>query len=679
MRFWSKSSLPYASLCFLFILVFTVIAILYTQHSNAVANKQFQYHASVISNDVWALNQEGIKAYLRLAANTSHYKTLHVAIPGENNYLQVTSSGLHGLVKVLHQGHLITTKERSADIFYGDLIIGKLTGTQYVRVIIPLFNILIFLLLLLLTSCFILYLNQNRQDLQEEVRERTENLRLSERRFHDLVNLLPEMVLETDLDGKILYVNHTAKETLGLDKEELSSNFFDLVAKTDQLTARNNFQDALQGEKSNLIELTIKPLTGRELPVLVRSAAMYRNNKVNGARMIAVDISERRMLEEQLHRDQKMKAIGLMAGGVAHDLNNILSGIISYPELLLLELSEDSPMRRPLEAIHCSGLEAANVVADLLTVARGIAPTREIADLNTLVHNYLQSPDFLQLRNRYPLVRVTTDLVADPPPISCSPIHVRKCLMNLITNGFEAIEGRGALHVSTKIEAFSSHNTREDLAPGNYSLIIIADTGSGINKEDLERIFEPFYTKKVMGRSGTGLGLAVVWNTMRDHGGRVWVDSDSSGTIFTLVFPSVNAACQTEATSGDSHDLRGNGERILVVDDELRQREIAAELLLSLNYRVETAASGDAAIDYCRNFDTDLVLLDMLMPPGRNGRSTYEKILHYRPQQKAIIVSGFAEDDDVRVTLAMGAAMFLSKPYTLQQLGSAIRQTIQQC
>jgi len=165
--------------------------------------------------------------------------------------------------------------------------------------------------------------------------------------------------------------------------------------------------------------------------------------------MIVIDITERQLLEEQLNRDQKMKAIGLMAGGVAHDLNNILSGIVSYPELLLLDMDQENTLRRPLEAIRRSGLEASEVVSDLLTVARGIAASKEITSLNVLIRSYFDSTDFQQLKTRNPLIGFDISLASELRNISCSPIHVRKCLMNLIINAVEAIQGQGTISIVT--------------------------------------------------------------------------------------------------------------------------------------------------------------------------------------------------------------------------------------
>jgi CheY-like chemotaxis protein len=192
----------------------------------------------------------------------------------------------------------------------------------------------------------------------------------------------------------------------------------------------------------------------------------------------------------------------------------------------------------------------------------------------------------------------------------------------------------------------------------------------------MRHIFETFYSTKVLGRSGTGLGLTIVWNTMREHGGTVHVASGSSGTTFELFFPSINAKINHQTKKDNWQDYTGTGQMILVVDDEPRQREILTGLLTSLNYEAVTVSSGEEAEQYLRQNSVDLVVLDMIMSPGQNGRTTYENILKIHPGQKAIIASGFAKDNDVQATLAMGASYFIAKPYTIEQIGRVIYKTL---
>jgi CheY-like chemotaxis protein len=257
-----------------------------------------------------------------------------------------------------------------------------------------------------------------------------------------------------------------------------------------------------------------------------------------------------------------------------------------------------------------------------------------------MVRDYLASPDFLQTRSRFPLISFHTSLNPNLSNISCSPIHIRKCLMNLITNGVEAIQGKGTVTIVTAnhFQGEAAPYSTQILPEGNYVKITVGDSGSGIAPHEIDHIFEPFFTKKVMGRSGTGLGLAVVWNTMRDHGGVVSVVSDRHGTTFELFFPAV-ADRVVEAAMQDWQAWKGNRERVLVIDDEARQREIASQLLTLLNYSVATMPSGEKAVEYLRKHSADILILDMIMAPGQNGRATYEQILKIHPGQKAVIAS----------------------------------------
>ncbi len=389
------------------------------------------------------------------------------------------------------------------------------------------------------------------------------------------------------------------------------------------------------------------------------------------------EMLEKDRLQAKLYRSEKMEALGLMAGGVAHDLNNILTGIVGYPDFLLVDLPEDSPLRRPLEAIKDSGSRAAAVVADLLTIARGAVVERQPMNLNTLIEEYLQSPEFKEIKTRFPAITCTTAAAPDLKPILCSPVHIKKCVMNLLTNGFEAIDAEGTVSLETKNITFEETENNHSPGPGEWVTLRVSDTGSGISSEDLEHIFEPFYSKKIMGRSGTGLGLAIVWNTIHDHGGSIRVDSSGEGTSFTLFFP-VTDQTQSNQPEELAHSLlKGNGERILVIDDEARQREIALEMLTSMHYDVDSVDSGEEALRFLETNQVDLLILDMIMTPGMSGLETYKKILRIRPGQKAIIVSGFSENEEVMEAMRLGAAVFIRKPYTYARLGTAVKQELQ--
>jgi CheY-like chemotaxis protein len=214
----------------------------------------------------------------------------------------------------------------------------------------------------------------------------------------------------------------------------------------------------------------------------------------------------------------------------------------------------------------------------------------------------------------------------------------------------------------------------DDIREGDYVVLSVSDTGEGIPASDLKRIFEPFYTKKVMGRSGTGLGLAVVWGTVKDHNGYINVESEEGkGSIFTLYFPASREDITAEAASISISEYMGKGESILVVDDVKGQRDLAASMLRKLNYNVASVSTGEKAIAYLKERKMDLIVLDMIMDPGMDGLDTYKKVLEIHPKQKAIIVSGFSETDRVSAAQKLGAGAYVRKPYIIEKLGLAVR------
>jgi len=389
------------------------------------------------------------------------------------------------------------------------------------------------------------------------------------------------------------------------------------------------------------------------------------------------EYQEKQELQERIHRLEKMEAIGLMAGCVAHDLNNILGGIVSYPDLLLIELPEDSPMRKPLETIKHSGKRAADVVTDLLTVARGVTTEKKPRNLNVLINEFMESPEYLRIKSSHPDITCEIALAENLYLVACSEIHIKKCLMNLLTNALEAMDNQGSLSLTTRNRTLKEDQRYNGkLQHAKYVTLRISDTGPGISDEDIDHIFEPFYSRKVMGRSGTGLGLAVVWNTVHDHGGTIHVSSSASGTEFEINLPATEELESELPQSVDAASLLGRGEKILVIDDEDQQRDVASTMLASMGYEVVSVSSGEEALEYLRKHRVDLVILDMIMEPGLSGLMTYEYILKIFPGQKAIIVSGFSKNEDVDKAQQLGAGKYIKKPFTYHQLGVAVKNIL---
>lgn len=385
---------------------------------------------------------------------------------------------------------------------------------------------------------------------------------------------------------------------------------------------------------------------------------------------------ERAKLEGRLERAHKMEAIGTLAGGVAHDLNNILSGLVSLPELLLMDLPEDSPMARDLQTIQDSGTKAAAIVQDLLTLARRGVAVMDVTNLNLIVSEYLESYELKQMRSCHPGVRVESRLVPGLMNTVGSQVHILKTIMNLVLNGAEALKDGGKIVISTQnVHVESPLGGYEAVPAGKYAVLAVSDTGEGIAPRYFKRIFEPFFTKKEMGRSGTGLGMTIVWGTVKDHKGFLDIQSKKGvGTTFRVYFPVTGKPLPGKVFSLSVADYTGNGESILVIDDSPEQRAIASGILEKLNYGVAAVSSGEAAVEWLKERSVDLILLDMLMEPGMNGLETYGEILHIHPGQKAVIASGFSESIQVKRTLSLGAGAYVKKPYTMEDIGLAVQR-----
>ncbi len=397
---------------------------------------------------------------------------------------------------------------------------------------------------------------------------------------------------------------------------------------------------------------------------------------------IALDITEIKMLEKErikteakLRKIQKMEMVGALAGGVAHDLNNILTGIVSYPDLLLMQLPEESPLKSPILTIKKTGEKAAAIVQDLLTLSRRGVVTNEIVNLNEIVNDYLTSPEHERLMAFHKNIRVEKNLEPGLLNILGSPVHLSKTIMNLVSNAAEEMSDGGMITLSTEMQYIDKPiGTYEDVKVGEYVKFSVTDTGNGIPLEYIDRIFEPFFTKKIMGKSGTGLGMAVVWGTVKDHEGYIDIKtSEGKGTTFSLYFPITRKELIKESLSFSIEDYKGNGESILVIDDAKEQREIACMMFTHLGYSVSVVSSGEEAIEYMKNNSADLLLLDMIMEPGIDGLETYKRIIKLHPGQKAVIASGYSETDRVKEAQKLGAKQYIKKPYIFKKIAAAVK------
>lgn len=512
------------------------------------------------------------------------------------------------------------------------------------------------------------------QEILQKVQTEKE-LRESEERYAAVVNQAVEGIFLLDPTSKeILHSNQSLQKMVGYTKEALiGRQVYDIVYHH-RSEVDNNIEIVPTLDHYFVGERKYRHHNGTAVDVEVSAKTITFSGK-RSILVIVRDISDKKRaqeekeeLKEKLRHAQKFEALGSLAGGVAHDLNNILSGIIGYPELLLKKIPQGSELTKPLMAIHDSGMRASTIVADLLTVARSAASVREKCNLHELIDQYCSSPEFLELTSEHSEVVYEKELKARKPFILCSSVHIKKCLMNLVVNATEAIGDEGTVRIKTY---------EQEKSDNSYVVVEISDTGPGISRKDQQRIFDPFYTKKEMGRSGTGLGLTVVHNTVIDHSGKITVDSSEHGTSFKLYFPYYSEEDKEELHEKQVESyMSKNKEQILVVDDEPLLQDIASGMLSELGYQVTVVSSGEEAVEYTKKHHVDLFIIDMLMDPGINGRQTFEALREIMPDAKAIIVSGFSESNEVKRVLQLGAKAFVLKPYSFGELGEIVQEVL---
>jgi signal transduction histidine kinase/ActR/RegA family two-component response regulator len=423
-----------------------------------------------------------------------------------------------------------------------------------------------------------------------------------------------------------------------------------------------------------------------QMDVLIHTLQRQNDEIIEKNSLLEKDIAElirieqeRKTLAGKLQLAQQMETVGKLAGGVAHDLNNILGGIVGYPDLLLAELPQESPLRDTIETIKKSGIKASVIVNDMLTLARRGITTTEVVQLNSIISEYCESPEFKMLKTFHPSVEAAMKLDPKLVNIHGSFFHLSKVLMNLVSNAAEAMPHGGQILISTENRSITNRKVwHEEIKEGEYAVLCVTDTGIGIPDEDIERIFEPFYSKKKMGRSGTGLGMAVVWGSVKDHNGYIEVNSVvGKGTKFTLYFPGTQEPVAPAKQIPSTAEFRGKGESIIVVDDVREQREIASRILQGLGYSVQTFGSGEEALEHLNRAEADLLILDMLMEPGMDGLETYKRISKLHPGQKALIATGFSETEQIKEARKLGVGGYLKKPYLIDDLGLAVKAELE--
>lgn len=485
-------------------------------------------------------------------------------------------------------------------------------------------------------------------------------------------------VIVTDPEGAIISINRAAEGLTGWKEDEAIgrplTEVYKIVSENTQEPIPNPIEDAQKSDSPITIEPAILiAKDSRERLVEDSCAAIKsKDGKVIGTVLVFRDCTETRRLQEFASRAQRLETAGRIAAQVAHDFNNLLGPLTAYPTLIKDDLPPGHPAIDLVDQMEKAASQMAEINQQLLTLGRRGHYAMKPLNLNKIIIQAIR-----QFHSISDTISIKTDLAENLLNIRAGSSQIFRVLANLISNAFDAMSGAGKLYLKTEnfyVDTVSETPTH--IPQGEYVRMMISDTGYGINPEILPRIFDPFFTTKDTGGvRGSGLGLSIVYSVIEDHGGYINVNSEpGKGTTFYLYFPITRESDATRSIGQAS----GGNESILVVDDDPTQREVSRVLLEKLGYSVSDAESGEKALELINEKRFDLLVLDMIMPGGIDGTETYKRILQIRTNQKAILVTGYAENQRVDEAMHLGVETFLRKPVTIKSLGLAVRKVLDQ-
>jgi PAS domain S-box-containing protein len=512
----------------------------------------------------------------------------------------------------------------------------------------------------------------------DERRRAEHTLRESEARYRDLFDNASDLVCVTDLAGSFVYVNRAWHNATGYSDDELRRMCLaDLVQPEQHASLSDAYARVLAGETVSHLDLTFLTCDGSAVTVEGSASSILKDGAPVMVRGIWRDVTERKRVEEQLRRAERMQAAGQLAGGVAHEVNNMMTGVIGFGSFLLRGLGPDDPRRADVEEIIKAGSRAADVTRQLLAFTRQQFRRPEILELNQVVAS-LERMLRRSLPDDHELV---LRLGAAESRIRMDRGQLEQVLVNLVLNARDSIQGRGRITIETARALIDGEYARQHevvrVPTGPYVLLAVSDTGCGMSPGVQARMFEPFFTTKPVGQ-GTGLGLSTVYGIVKQSEGFVWAYSEpGQGTTFKLYFPEAALTVPVKPAASGNGDLRGGAETVLVVEDEPMVRGLAARCLTEQGYRVVEARTSGEALAYVEAHPTaiDLVLSDVVMPV-MGGRELSQRITRIAPALPVLFMSGYTGEDVVQRGLLDAGAPFEQKPFSPEGLARKVREML---
>jgi two-component system, cell cycle sensor histidine kinase and response regulator CckA len=516
--------------------------------------------------------------------------------------------------------------------------------------------------------------------LEGEVGMRTVDLVESERLYRSTFDRAPVGIVHMALDGRWLHANLRICELLGYSREELLSGSVQELIHSDDTDAETESLRSMATGAADRYLIDEKRYRQKDGGFLWCRVNISVHRKADGQPQqfiwVLEDVTERRALEAQMRQASKMDAVGQLAAGVAHDFNNLLSVILSYSEMLAVDLKEADPMRGDLDEIRGAGLRAVALTRQLLAFSRQQVLQPRVSSLAEILGGLAKMLKRLIGED----VELTATGHTGSGRVMVDPGQIEQVIMNLAVNARDAMPRGGKLTIETSEVSLDESYAAEHVGvkPGPHVMLAVTDSGIGMDKETQARMFEPFFTTKEAGK-GTGLGLATVFGIVRQSEGSISVYSElGKGTTFKIYLPTVHGDLAARASSAPSEhgSLRGS-ETLLVVEDEERVRVLACAILRKYGYHVLEAQSGGDALLLCEQHGATIhLLLSDVVMPRMSGRELSERLLTVRPQMKVLYMSGYTSDAVVRHGVLDSTIAFIQKPITPDALARKVRETL---
>jgi PAS domain S-box-containing protein len=647
----------------------------YTEKMDVSNQKTISKHAHVISDDIWRFDKSSAEKYLKLAIEANYYKNITVALPNDSKYVSIHTTPKESLEKALLRYNFIRTKEYNAEIITDNLKIGTLSAVVYIRNIYYYFNSFLVSMLFFLLVAFVTYLQFSKRLLNRAVLDRTVELKENQERLKSILQANPDPVVVYDTQGFPQFISPSFSKVFGWNLEEVRGRAIPFVPKEEKEISIAKIKEIYSTGKP--LKFLTKRFTKSNTILDVNiSAAIYKNaaGKTKGLVVNLADITEQIKIEGQLKQAQKMESIGTLAGGIAHDFNNILFPIVGHTEMLLEDISEDSPIRGNLNAIHTSSLRASELVKQILTFSRQESGELRLMKMQPVIKEVLKL-----VRSTIPTtIEIKQNIHADCGVIKADPTQMHQVIMNLAINAYHAMEKDGGeIKVSLQEIELKLHDTINlDVIPGVYVCLTITDTGIGMDKNLTDKIFDPFFTTKEKGK-GTGMGLSVIHGIVKNMNGAVKVNSKpGKGTEFYVYLP-VEKNFSEQQVTHSKIEMRMGTEQILLVDDEKAILTMEKQMLERLGYNVTSRTSSTDALEVFRDDPDkfDIVITDMAMPNMSGGKLSVE-LTKIRSDIPILICTGFSETMSEEKAASIGIKGFLLKPIVMRDLAQKIREVL---